>query len=230
MHVPQIFNVIIVNCWQQTKDAIPNNHSTVGMWRIRNLCFKPVDTGIPETKSHSSGICTILTTPVPSVLWRCWLGIQPVKKTEWWGAGIVICLERSADCIWPSWCHCVCVTTRHCCTTQTTTSSSEQHKDNDVAMLHGRWRHYLHGEMTTMMLPRREATSSRRAVSIAIKLIESSDAIHSMHTWRHGCACVLWMESLLLMSWITAGKRTCNARSVISTLIHWHHVKAVVYC
>jgi len=34
------------------------------------------------------------------VLWRCWLvgrkGIQPVK-TEWWGAGMVICLERGAD-------------------------------------------------------------------------------------------------------------------------------------
>ena len=37
---------------------------------------------------------------VPSVLWRCWLsgrkGIRPVK-TEWWGAGVVICLERGAD-------------------------------------------------------------------------------------------------------------------------------------
>jgi len=37
---------------------------------------------------------------VPSVLWRCWLGgrkgIRPVK-TEWWDAGIVICLERGAD-------------------------------------------------------------------------------------------------------------------------------------
>jgi len=36
-----------------------------------------------------------------SVLWRCWLGgrkgILPVKKTEWWGAGMVICLERGAD-------------------------------------------------------------------------------------------------------------------------------------
>ena len=36
-----------------------------------------------------------------SVLWHCWLGgrkaIQPVKKLEWWGAGIVICLERGAD-------------------------------------------------------------------------------------------------------------------------------------
>jgi len=32
----------------------------------------------------------------------CWLGvrkrIQPVK-TEWWGVGVVICLERGADCL-----------------------------------------------------------------------------------------------------------------------------------
>jgi len=37
---------------------------------------------------------------MPSVLWRCWLGgrkgIRPVK-TEWWGAGMVICLQRGAD-------------------------------------------------------------------------------------------------------------------------------------
>jgi len=36
----------------------------------------------------------------PSVLWRCWLGgrkgILPVK-TEWWGVGVVICLEQGAD-------------------------------------------------------------------------------------------------------------------------------------
>ena len=42
--------------------------------------------------SHNSSL--------PSVLWRCWLGgrkgIRPVKK-EWWGAGMVICLERGAD-------------------------------------------------------------------------------------------------------------------------------------
>jgi len=35
------------------------------------------------------------------VLWRCWLGsrkgIWPAKKTEWWDAGVVICLERGAD-------------------------------------------------------------------------------------------------------------------------------------
>jgi len=37
---------------------------------------------------------------VPSVLWRCWLGgrkgIRPVN-TEWWGTGVVICLDRCAD-------------------------------------------------------------------------------------------------------------------------------------
>ena len=42
----------------------------------------------------------ILYTSLYSVLWRCWLdgrkGIWPVK-TEWWGAGVVICLERGAD-------------------------------------------------------------------------------------------------------------------------------------
>ena len=35
------------------------------------------------------------------VLWHCWLGgrkgIRPVKKTECWDAGVVICLERGAD-------------------------------------------------------------------------------------------------------------------------------------
>jgi len=37
---------------------------------------------------------------VPSVLWHCWLvvrkSIQPVN-IDWWGVGVVICLERGAD-------------------------------------------------------------------------------------------------------------------------------------
>ena len=44
-------------------------------------------------------VCISILT-LPSVLWRCWLGgrkgIRPVK-TEWWDAGVVICLERGAD-------------------------------------------------------------------------------------------------------------------------------------
>jgi len=37
---------------------------------------------------------------MPSVLWQHWLdgrkGIRP-EKTEWWGTGMVICLEWGAD-------------------------------------------------------------------------------------------------------------------------------------
>ena len=54
-------------------------------------------------------ITKLKATYVPSVLWRCWLGgrkgIRPVK-TEWSGAGVVICLQRGADLHKPSWCHC----------------------------------------------------------------------------------------------------------------------------
>ena len=33
-------------------------------------------------------------------------GIRPVKKTEWWGAGVVISVcSEVQTCIWPSWCH-----------------------------------------------------------------------------------------------------------------------------
>ena len=46
-------------------------------------------------------VCLCLFIWVPSVLWRCWLcsrkSIRPVKKHEWWGAGMVICLERCAE-------------------------------------------------------------------------------------------------------------------------------------
>jgi len=38
----------------------------------------------------------------PSVLWYCWLGIRnsirPVKF-EWWGVGVVICVQQGADCL-----------------------------------------------------------------------------------------------------------------------------------
>jgi len=48
---------------------------------------------------------------LPSVLWHCWLVIRKTiqsVKNEWWGVGMVICLERGACmiCIWSSWCHC----------------------------------------------------------------------------------------------------------------------------
>ena len=49
---------------------------------------------------HNNFTFTGIYQALPSVLWRCWLGgrkgIRSVK-TEWWGAGVVICLERGAD-------------------------------------------------------------------------------------------------------------------------------------
>jgi len=45
--------------------------------------------------------CAGLLQSLPSVLSCCWLGgrkgIRPVKKTEWWGAGVVVFLEQGAD-------------------------------------------------------------------------------------------------------------------------------------
>jgi len=45
--------------------------------------------------------CMWLTNALPSVLWPCWLsgrkGIRPVKKLEWWDAGVIICLVQDAD-------------------------------------------------------------------------------------------------------------------------------------
>jgi len=42
-----------------------------------------------------------LASGEPSVLLCCWLGsrkgIRPVKKLEWWGTGMVICVERDAN-------------------------------------------------------------------------------------------------------------------------------------
>ena len=54
----------------------------------------------PNSVTFCDFLYNCFSVLVPSVLWRCWLGgrkgIQPVK-TEWWGAGVVICLERGAD-------------------------------------------------------------------------------------------------------------------------------------
>ena len=42
-------------------------------------------------------VCIFAFSALPSVLWHCWFGgrkgIRPVKS-EWWGAGVVICLEH----------------------------------------------------------------------------------------------------------------------------------------
>ena len=49
---------------------------------------------------HMQQVVTDIYYILPSVLWRCWLGVRKgirSVKTEWWGAGVVICLEQGAD-------------------------------------------------------------------------------------------------------------------------------------
>ena len=67
----------------------------------RGLCRRAVDLHsddvyAAEAKKFTDSCMSLL----PSVFWRCWLGgrkgIRPVK-TEWWHAGVVVCLERGAD-------------------------------------------------------------------------------------------------------------------------------------
>jgi len=47
-------------------------------------------------------VLSSLNIYLPSVLWHCWFGvrksIRPVKS-EWWGVGVVICLQRGVDCL-----------------------------------------------------------------------------------------------------------------------------------
>jgi len=63
--------------------------------------FNQVAKSCPNFKTaFLHNLVNILLNLLPSVHWDCWLGgrkgIRPVK-TEWWGAGVVICLERGGD-------------------------------------------------------------------------------------------------------------------------------------
>jgi len=67
-------------------------------WRHEHVTRR--DMRLTLAVSSHSMFTLVVIHWLPSVLWRCWLGgrkrIQPVK-TEWWGAGVVICLERGAN-------------------------------------------------------------------------------------------------------------------------------------
>ena len=71
-------------------------------WRQSEICIVINDKSQHSTAKHLScnGLLDYDFWFLPSVHWRCWLGsrkgIWPVK-TEWWGAGVVICLEQGAD-------------------------------------------------------------------------------------------------------------------------------------
>ena len=75
--------------------AESNGSLPPGLW------LTPPASRLPRT-GISSGTLIEYGIPLPFLLWHCWLharkSIQPVK-IDWWGVGVVICLERGADCL-----------------------------------------------------------------------------------------------------------------------------------
>ena len=60
-----------------------------------------VITAAHVSSSYAAVLRLVYVCSLPSVLWRCWLGIRksvrPVKNMEWWDVGMVICLQRGAN-------------------------------------------------------------------------------------------------------------------------------------
>ena len=75
-------------------------HPPIGEWSM--VMFVCLSATIISLEIHMQSLPHFLHVTydhdcMPSVLWCCWLGnIWPVK-TEWWGAGVVACLEWGAD-------------------------------------------------------------------------------------------------------------------------------------
>ena len=59
-------------------------------------------TRVVPDKGPLNGCMCMYVCKLPSVLWHCWFGVRKSirhVKIEWWGVGVVICLERDADCL-----------------------------------------------------------------------------------------------------------------------------------
>ena len=85
VQLKELHSVVILmgdHCWINNTNSKSQNFIVFNIQDTYCLCY--VDKKIKK----------------PSVLWRCWLGgkkgIWPVK-TEWWDAGMVICLWRGVD-------------------------------------------------------------------------------------------------------------------------------------
>ena len=95
----------LLRCRQEQLDPSTAEHD-IGQCRLSACCLGLWSFDFADPGGHSSpqrnynSLIISSVRQMPSVLWRCWLGgrngIWPVK-TEWLGAGVVICLERGAD-------------------------------------------------------------------------------------------------------------------------------------
>ena len=76
--------------------SVANSKSYITMYTLYTKM-----TGLVLNAAFGASLC-LHYFDLPSVLWHCWLGIRksirPVK-IEWWGIGVVICLEWGTDCL-----------------------------------------------------------------------------------------------------------------------------------
>ena len=81
-------------CWWLLQSSVRVHHYWHGM------CTKCKRTCLSVLLLHFCSRNDSLIDQLLSVLWCCWLVSRKViwpVKTEWWGAGMVICLGRDAD-------------------------------------------------------------------------------------------------------------------------------------
>ena len=57
----------------------------------------PAYPGCPGSKAVKGRCCCMFSFSALTLLVGCQEGHLACRKTEWWGAGMVICLERGAD-------------------------------------------------------------------------------------------------------------------------------------
>ena len=97
-------------CWGIGKQCPPVVHYWADLQSVQG--FRYYDSIAPNAKCQRvlvlslSGLCLCYLVrwtklfSMPSMIWYCWLGgrngIWPAE-TEWWGTGMVICLERGAN-------------------------------------------------------------------------------------------------------------------------------------
>ena len=92
-----IYSQYLRYCRHRLGNIMPMNPASFG--KLLRLVFTGIKTRRLGTRLSQlcwHGLHSIqLSVLLPSVLWHCWKGVRPVKK-QWWGAGVVICLERVA--------------------------------------------------------------------------------------------------------------------------------------
>jgi len=109
--MPMLFNISVVSCLIIIQNGFTFFGTILSMlsWKgsVKGCFF--YSTNSLYSKAINLNLY-LLPLPIPSVLWRCWLGcrmgIRPVKNLS---GGVLAWLSVWSEmqtCIWPSWCHC----------------------------------------------------------------------------------------------------------------------------